>query len=129
MVHRVTADMKTVHTRVVMVIFSPSFPKADMQLLLKGMCVWVPAAHCSKANKQARLVERKVYFLSDASNWAGARAGHGNLSKGHSPSTCDRRARALIERRQGRGACAGKGEYAETAQPSLTAIFNWPSVV
>ena len=71
MVHRVTADMKTVHTRVVMVIFSPSFPKADMQLLLKGMCVWVPAAHCSKANKQARLVERKVCFISDADNWRG----------------------------------------------------------
>ena len=106
------------------------FKTSDFQgskVPLKG--VWGPAACRSKADKQARLVERKVYFLSDASNWAGARAGHGNLSKGHSPSTCDRGARALIERRQGRGACAGKGEYAETAQPSLTAIFNWPSVV
>ena len=42
-----------------------------MQLLLKRMCVWVPAAHCSKANKQARLVERKVWFISGAGNCAG----------------------------------------------------------
>ena len=40
-----------------------------------------PAAHRSKANKQARLVERRVCFISDASN----RAGEGkeeHLSKG-----------------------------------------------
>ena len=30
-----------------------------------------PATHCSKANKQARLVERKVCFTSDASAGAG----------------------------------------------------------
>ena len=29
------------------------------------------AAYLSKANKQARLVERKVCFISDASNWWG----------------------------------------------------------
>ena len=29
------------------------------------------AAHRSKANKQARLVERKVCFISDAGNWRG----------------------------------------------------------
>ena len=28
-----------------------------------------PAARCSKANKQAKLVERKVCSISDASNW------------------------------------------------------------
>ena len=33
--------------------------------------VWGLAAHCSKANKQARLVERKVCFISDADSWAG----------------------------------------------------------
>jgi len=27
------------------------------------------AAHCSKTNKQARVVERKVSFISDAGNW------------------------------------------------------------
>ena len=30
-----------------------------------------PATHCSKANKQARVVERKVCFISDAGNCAG----------------------------------------------------------
>ena len=28
-----------------------------------------PAAHCSKVNKQARFVEGKVCFISDAGNW------------------------------------------------------------
>ena len=32
-----------------------------------------PAACHSKASKQARLVERKVCFISDAGNWAGGR--------------------------------------------------------
>ena len=35
--------------------------------------VWVLAACCSKANKQARLVERKVCFISDAGNWSRGR--------------------------------------------------------
>ena len=30
---------------------------------------WGPAAHHSKANKEARLVEREVCFISDAGNW------------------------------------------------------------
>ena len=30
---------------------------------------WGLATHCSKANKQTRLVERKVCFISDAGNW------------------------------------------------------------
>ena len=29
---------------------------------------WGPAAHCSKANKETRLVERKVCFILDAGN-------------------------------------------------------------
>ena len=32
---------------------------------------WGPAAHRSKANREARLVERKVCFILDASNWGG----------------------------------------------------------
>jgi len=35
--------------------------------------VWVLAACRSKANKQARLVERKVCFISDAGNWSRGR--------------------------------------------------------
>ena len=30
---------------------------------------WGPAACCFKANKKARLVERKVCFILDAGNW------------------------------------------------------------
>ena len=40
----------------------------------------VPVAHWSKANKEARLVERKVCFISDAGNWGWGGGGH--LSKG-----------------------------------------------
>ena len=39
------------------------------QRLLPSVCVGGLAAPCSKANKQARLVERKVCFISDADNW------------------------------------------------------------
>ena len=31
--------------------------------------VWCSVACCSKANKQARLVEKKVCFISDAGKW------------------------------------------------------------
>ena len=38
--------------------------------LLVGVCVG-PAAHCSKANKQAMLMERKLCFTLNAGNWQG----------------------------------------------------------
>ena len=45
---------------------------------------WVDlAAHCSKANKQVKLVERKICFISDGSNWRGR--GDTHLSKGWLP--------------------------------------------
>ena len=34
-----------------------------------------PAAHLSKTSKKARLVERKVCFILDASNWRGGGLG------------------------------------------------------
>ena len=75
---------------------------------------------CSKANKQARSVERKVCFISDATN-LGRWGGH--LSKGWlppppSPHThmATSGARAFIARR--------RGLHAETAQPALTVIFR-----
>ena len=37
--------------------------------MLPKECVWGLAAHHPKANKKARLVERKVCFISDARNW------------------------------------------------------------
>ena len=48
------------------------------------------AAQHSKANKEARLVERKVCFISEASSkgvWVGVEAGEGRgLSKGQIPN-------------------------------------------
>ena len=35
----------------------------------RGICTCGPAACHSKANKQARLVERNICFISDAGNW------------------------------------------------------------
>ena len=43
---------------------------------------WDLAVHCSKVIKEARLVERKLCFILDASNWGGAEQGSGLLSKG-----------------------------------------------
>lgn len=87
-----------------------------MQLLLKGMCVWVPAAHCSKANKQARLVERKVWFISGAGNCGGRVADI--CPKADSPHPLHKnRVRAFIDR-------GGRWLYAETAQSPPTVIFR-----
>ena len=58
-------------------------------LSLSGCCcygkVGASAACFSKANKQARLVERKVCFISDASSLVGGGDG-GHLSKGQLPT-------------------------------------------
>ena len=35
----------------------------------RKVCVWGLAAHCLKASKQVRLVEKKVCFISYAGNW------------------------------------------------------------
>ena len=37
----------------------------------RKVCVWGLAAHCLKASKQVRLVEKKVCFISYAGNWQG----------------------------------------------------------
>ena len=62
--------------------------------------VWGLAACCSKANKQARLVERKVCFISDVDNWRGRVADV--CPKADSPTpTGNQWARAFIDRRWG----------------------------
>ena len=57
-------------------VFSPTLPSlagwplgnhSTSSLVTKS--VWDPAAHLSKANKQAKLMEGKVCFILDASNW------------------------------------------------------------
>ena len=71
-------------------------------LLRKGM--WgsegCPATRCSKASKQARLVERKVCFISDASNCEEWGCGADICLKSDSP--CDKQGvRAFIDRSRG----------------------------
>ena len=61
------------------------------------------------------LVERKVSFILDASDWGWGGEG-GQLSKGQLPSTDDQWARAFIDR--------GRGLHAETAHSSLTVILK-----
>ena len=70
-----------------------------------------PAACCSKVNKQARLVERKVCFISDASNWGSARE---QTSVQRQLATCG--ARAFIDWR--------KGLHVDPAQSALIVIFK-----
>ena len=81
--------------------------------------MWGTAACPSKANTQARLVERKVCFISDASIWCGEGGRH--LSKGrlrHTPP----------HSRQAEGESfyqhSGGQLHVETVQSSLTVIFK-----
>ena len=73
----------------------------------KGVCQF----SCSKANKQARLVERKVCLISDAGNWGWGGGGH--LSKGPLLPP-----HPLLTGVRG----AGRGPRAEAARASLTVI-------
>ena len=63
------------------------------------------------------LVERKVCFILDASNWGWGGEG-GQLSKGQLPSTDNQWARAFIDIYRGRGL------HAETAHSSVTVVLK-----
>ena len=64
---------------------------------------WGPAARSSKANKEARLVERKVCFILDASNRGGGGGGGGRQmpvqrpTSPPSPATPTIRGKALLQ--------------------------------
>ena len=75
---------------------------------------WGPAPHCSKANKEARLAERKVCFILEASN--GGRGRADSCPKAHWPPTDSQGARAFTD--------GGRGLRAETAQSALTLILK-----
>ena len=80
---------------------------------VRGGCL---AAHRSKANKQGRLVERKVCFISDAGKWR--RGWQPSVQRPTQPS--DKQAvRAFIDKVVGVG-----GQHAETAPSSLTVRFK-----
>ena len=57
-----------VNTFVIYVYCPYYFKKENTDSVTERVCVG-PAACCSRADKQARLVGRKVCFISDASNW------------------------------------------------------------
>ena len=73
------------------------------------------AASRSKANKQPRLVERKVYFISDADNWGQGRVDVCPKANSRLPPITSG-ARGLIDRR--------RGLHAGTEQSALTIIFK-----
>ena len=65
---------------------------------------WGLTAHCFKASKEAKVVERKTCFTSEAGNpWSGAqgRGGQTRVQKQTPPPTDDQRARAFIDGRRG----------------------------
>ena len=71
-----------------------------------------PAAHCSKANKGARLVERKVCFISKAGKWWGGQT----PVQSQLPPTDNQGARAFIS--------GQRGLHIETAQSALTVVLK-----
>ena len=76
-----------------------------------------PAANRSKASIQARLVERKVCFISDASNWWG---GWWTSVQGLTlPTPWQEEGESFYRQSWSWGRL-----YAETAQSSLTGIFK-----
>ena len=78
---------------------------------------WGLAAQCSKASEHARLVERKVCFISDASNCGG---GQTSVQRPDTPPrhthTNKQGIRNFIDRE--------RGLHAETAQSALTFILK-----
>ena len=76
---------------------------------------WGLAAHHWKSNKQARLVKRKVCFISDGGKW-GAVGRWTFVQRPTLPSLTVSGARAFIDRR--------KVLHAETAQSALTISFT-----
>ena len=75
---------------------------------------WGLPAHRSKANKEARLVERKVCFILDVGNWVGG--GQTPVQRLTPPNPDDHGARGFIGRR--------RGPHAETAQSALTVTLK-----
>ena len=70
-------------------------PTLGTKICYQKICLGGPAACHSKANKQAKLVERKVCFISDASNWGEA---GGHPSKGQLPASNKQGVRAFVDR-------------------------------
>lgn len=90
--------------------------------MLPKKCGGVQLLTTQTPHKWPRVVERKVCFISGASNRRGRGEGGGHLSRG--PFTPDKRGmRAFMDRMGGRGGCMQK------QQSSLVVIYTWPSGV
>ena len=61
-----TGTVKTTCPQIHHLLTIPFFP-----FVAQTVCMWDPAACCSKANKHARLVETKECYNSEACNWRG----------------------------------------------------------
>ena len=83
----------------------------------RKVCVRGPASNRSKASIQGKLVERKVWFISDASNWWGR---WWTSIQGPIPPTPWQEEGENFYRQS----WSGGRLYAETAQSSLTVIFK-----
>ena len=87
------------------------------------------ATHHSEADRQAKLVERKICFISDASNQVGLGEGGTRLSKGwlHYPSShWQALGQELYKQKVGR---VGTELTLETVVSSDKSASDWPLVV
>ena len=85
----------------------------DGEFLRSYNQTWDLAAHCSKANREASLVEKKISCNSDASN---QREKQVLVQRSTLPSSDNQWARAFIDR--------VKGQHAERAWSVLTVILK-----
>ena len=74
----------------------PTTPFVDIERMW-----WGPAACCSKANKQARLVERKVCFISGAGSWGVGRAYVYLRANSPPPSTGNQWGKSFYRQKEG----------------------------
>ena len=102
------AEFPALHSRSLLVIHF----KHCSAICYQKRCMAGPAAGHSKVNKQARLVERKVRFISDAGNWGSARE---QTSVQRQLAT--RGARDFIDWR--------RGLHVDPAQSALLVIFKF----
>ena len=112
-------------------IFIPLWGKWLESRGVEGMFKWVcyrkwgPAARCSKANKEARLVERKVCFILEAGSWG---AGGGLVSKGRLPTTDSWWARAFYRWKEGppgRSSTASSVSHLEIGPAVIWSASPW----
>ena len=79
---------------------------------------------CSKANKQARLVGRKVSFISGAGNWDAVAAKGGHMSKGQLPSATGNKWDKSFHRQKWWWGVGGEAATCRNSTLALLIIFR-----